>query len=135
MESGAYYAERWDQAVRDLAFREKTKASTYLETYAAVEACISFGKRGDRILYHGDNKGMVDVANRGYSKNRHILALLHRLFHFCAVHGVSVRFVFVTGRSNFLADHLSCGRIQAFLSAAPMTSFRTTPRGTTPLWT
>ena len=132
--SGVFYAAQWNQSVRDMAFRGKTETSTFLEQYAAVEAILSFGVRGDRICYYGDCKPMIAVANKGYSKNPHIMALLGRLFHFCAMEGVSVRFVFVPGKYNVLADHLSRGRIQEFIQTAPKVSYRMTPPGITPLW-
>jgi hypothetical protein len=134
-ETREYYAEPWDETSIVEATRAVTESSSYLELKNKVSAVMTFAKPGDRILVKGDCKPMIEILQSMYTTNRPNLALLRALAVWCALNSVLVRFEFVAGKLNAVADALSRGKFQVFKSLVPsaVPSSRKTPHGVTPL--
>jgi hypothetical protein len=128
-----YYFEAWPLSILALAMRQKMASASFLELFGNVEAVVTLCVRGDRALVKNDCLGMVTVGNSRYSKNPHILSLLHFLDIWCANNGVLVKFVHLSAEENWVADALSRNQFQ--IVAHFLKNFsRTHPNGVTPLW-
>jgi hypothetical protein len=131
--TGEFYAQPWSDEHCTWAMRKQTEAAAYLELLNYAIAVVTFAKPGSRLLVLGDCEPMINIANNAYTTNAANRAVLDSLAVWCARNSVSVRFRFVEGSSNVLADHLSRGKIQAFHDERGQASCRVTPHGFTPL--
>ena len=77
--------------------------------HALVMACVVWGKTWGRksVLAHCDNQAVVEVVNAGYSRDPHLMQLLHSLFFVTAHLEISLRAIHILGRVNVGADALS----------------------------
>jgi len=66
-----------------------------------------------------DNRGLVDVINKGSSKERVVMHLLRCLWLFSAFHEITIRASHVPGVLNTAADMLSRNRAVRFLCDYP----------------
>ena len=88
------------------------------ELTPVVIAAAIFGRqwRGHLIQFSVDNMAVVHILNSTYSKDGHIMHLIHILgtnfdFWFIAKH--------IEGKANHLADDLSCDNLSHFFSQVP----------------
>ena len=79
----AYWAGRWLQA--EWSPEQAKHDITWKELYAVVCAVNTWGHNWARkkILFHCDNNTVVSIWNKGSTRCREIMTLVHRL-HFCA---------------------------------------------------
>ena len=59
------------------------------------------------VLYHCDNKAVMDKVNSGYSRDRNMIHLLHCLF-LISEHHFLVEALYLPEKRNIVADALSC---------------------------
>ncbi|KAJ3560708.1 hypothetical protein NP233_g10660 [Leucocoprinus birnbaumii] len=74
--------------------------------------------RSSRFLVRSDNKGVVAIVNKGWSRSIVSNAVIQSTFSLLAAQGMTLKAVHVTSREN-IADALSRGDIEAFLRGFP----------------
>lgn len=94
---------------------------SYLKLYPIVVAALLWGDMWatKRILFHCDNKGTVDIINKGRSKSHLIMSLMRRLTWCAAKYNFNNDACHVAGVKNHVADALSRLKFQEFRQAAP----------------
>ena len=106
---------------------------TWKELFAIVSAVHVWGSFWSRriILFHCNNKSVVDIWDKGSTRAAHTMALV-RLLYFCAVHHqLNVCVVHVPGVCNDIADALSHFQMDRFWKLAPTANQRP---DSTPAW-
>jgi hypothetical protein len=111
----------WSPAQLESAARTKSVSINFLELLAVVIAVFTFGtdRPGHHINLHCDNLAVVDICNRGYCKNKHLMSLLRLLFFCSARHQFRLLLVHIPGTSNTLADPLSRLQVGLFRERCP----------------
>ena len=121
---GGYFQSRWFSNRWDSEHLSDTDniSMSFLELYPIVVAAILWGHlwKRKRILFHCDNKGTVDIINKGRSKSPRIMSLMRRLTWCAATCNFLFSSVHVPGQHNRLADMLSRSQLQEFRAAAPL---------------
>ena len=90
-------------------------------TPAHTVNCGVLGRQwtGKRVRCHCDNLAVVEVLNRGYSRDRELMHLLRCLFFISEKLRVSVEAVHCPGKYNIKADALSHNDVPCFFLQAP----------------
>ena len=116
---GTYWSGKWLQA-RWTPIQQSMDI-TWKELYAIVTAVHTWGScwQRQKILFHCDNKAVVDIWEKGSTCAPQIMALI-RLLYFCAAnHNINVCIVHVPGIYNDIADSLSRFQMERFRTLAP----------------
>ena len=118
---GAYFGQqhRWTYGEWEKA--EDEYSIEYKELYAIVAACAAWGGNWQRlrVVFHCDNRSVVDAIAAGSSRSPPVMHLLRVLFMLCSLHCFHVTAVHVAGVANPIADALSRLRLQEFRRLAP----------------
>ena len=99
----------------------KSKSINYREMFAVLLAVSTFGHylRNNSALMNIDNKGMQQALQAGKSKDQDIMALIRCIYFYTSINNVYYRTIFLEGKTNIMADHLSRGRIREFRHLCP----------------
>jgi predicted lipid-binding transport protein (Tim44 family) len=73
---------------------------------------------GHSYLVRSDNSGVVQVVNKGRSRNRETNKVIKEIYQLQGRHGIRIVTEYVASRDN-VSDALSRGDIQAFLHGFP----------------
>ena len=94
------------------------------ELYAIVCAVNSWGHlwSKQKILFHCDNKAVVDIWRKGSTRDPETMALVRMLYLRAAQHQVNVVVTHITGINNCIADALSRFQANRFQELAPQES-------------
>ena len=94
---------------------------TRKELIPIILAAAIWGHEWSRktIVTQCDNLAVVEVLNRGYSREPDIMHLMRCLFFFSAHFHFRVIAKHIPGKQNILADALSCDRLSLFHSLHP----------------
>ena len=97
------------------------KSIAWRELYALYVAACTWGERlkGKRILFHCDNSAIVQVLEKGTSKEPQIMNLVRSLFFVAAHNNFEFSAVHIPGKKNEIADALSRGQLTRFRKLAP----------------
>ena len=89
------------------------KNIAFLEFYPIVVALQIFGKRitNRQVIFHCDNKAIVEVINKQRCKDKEIMKLMRHLVLTAMQYNIRFTVMHVPGKQNHLADALS--RLQA----------------------
>ena len=89
------------------------KNIAFLEFYPIVVALQIFGKRitNRQVVFHCDNKAIVEVINKQRCKDKEIMKLMRHLVLTAMQYNIRFTAMHVPGKQNHLADALS--RLQA----------------------
>ena len=69
------------------------------------------------VLFQCENLSLVTVINKGYSKDKTVMHLLHCLWFFVAYFDIVISAAHLPGRANIIADGLSRNNLaQCFLT-------------------
>ena len=92
-------------------------------------ACETWGKHwaGKRILFHCDNKAVIEVWQSGLSRSPQLMALVRALFFVAAKGNFHVLVRHIAGIDNSIADALSCLEIRKFRQLVPQAAREPTP--------
>lgn len=120
--NGAWFSHPWPHSLADCSIEWK-------ELYAIVMACEVWGKQwsGKRLLFHCDNRAVVDVWESGLSRSSSLMCLVRALFFVAARCNFHVLIAHIPGIENSIADSLSRLQLQRFRSLAPMADPLPTP--------
>ena len=121
---GGIFGNSWfyGEFPEDVLKRLTKKASiAFKELYPIVIAAVLFGKSWSRkrIVLHCDNKGVVGIVKKGYSKSEDIMRLMRRLTLVAAYNSFSLTIEHVKGMDNKIADCISRFKFQEFRRLAP----------------
>ena len=118
---GAFWSGRWIQAHWSPA--QVVKPILWKELFAIVNAVNTWGHQWakQKILFHCDNKAVVDIWCKGSTRDTETMALV-RLLYFCAAHyDINVVISHIYGVDNCIADLLSRFQVHRFRVLAPNT--------------
>ena len=121
---GAYWSGHWLQA--RWSSSQQIMDITWKELYAIVLAVHTWGPswKRQKILFHCDNKAVVDIWEKGSTRAPQTMALV-RLLYFCAAHyNINVCIVHVPGVCNDIADSLSRFQMDRFRKLAPQANLQ-----------
>ena len=116
---GAYWSGRWLQSCWTTA--QQHMDITWKELFAIVSAVHTWGSSWSRrrILFHCDNRSVVDIWDKGSTRATHTMALV-RLLYYCAVqHNLNVCVAHIPGVCNDIADALSRFQMNKFWTLTP----------------
>ena len=125
---GAYCDNEWMcKSWKESGIAEYRLNIDYLELYAVAAAVLKWIHKfqNRRIYLFCDNKGARDMINASSAKNKNSMVLIRLMTLKGLQHNVRIFAKYVESGANYLADHLSRGRIQRFLELAPKTVHRT----------
>ena len=116
---GAYWVGKWFNSTWTNCQIQQPIA--WREIVAIVVTCANWGSHWKRknVLFHCDNKTVVDIWQRGSCKSPGIMQLVRHLYFLAAKGNYNVSIAHIPGVNNTLADHLSRFSMQAFHIAAP----------------
>ena len=116
---GAYWDGRWLQS-RWSPLQSKMDI-TWKELFAIVLAVHTWGSfwSWQKILFHCDNRAVIDIWSRGSTCAPHTMALV-RLLYFCASnYNIKVCVIHVPGVCNDIANSLSRFQMERFRKLVP----------------
>ena len=101
------------------------KPIDFIEGDVVVRACLERGDtwRGMLIPFGIDNSAFQASAAKGRSRAPRLNYHLRKLFSEQILKGYILQPYWLSSEDNYLADHLSRGRVQAFLEALPGSGF------------
>ena len=120
--NGAWFSQHWPQQLQ-------CKSIDWKELYAIVMACEVWGQHwgGKRLLFHCDNKPVVQVWESGSSRSSDLMRLVRALFFLAARHNFHVMICHIPGTNNSIADALSRMQLTRFRSLVPEANNHPTP--------
>lgn len=126
---GAYFNGHWFYGSFTAIHIPIRRSIAFKELYAIALAVITWSSSlaNKRILFHCDNKAVVQIINYGASKCSHIMSIMRSLFFTCANHNIEIRAVHIPGIDNNIADSLSRFQILRFRDLAPTADLHQTP--------
>ena len=92
------------------------------ELYTIVIACKIWGKHWSRrriIIFHCNNKRVVDVINSKHYKSPKIMALVHTLTFLTFEYNFYFKAYHIPGTHNSIADRISRFQMEEFRTLAP----------------
>jgi len=116
---GAYWSGRWLQSSWTPA--QQQMDITWKELLAIISGIHAWGSFWSRkkILFHRDNRSVVEIWDKGSTRATHMMALV-QLLYFCAVcHSINVCVGHVLGVCNDIADAFSHFQMDRFQRLAP----------------
>ena len=105
-------AVAWNHAYYRLKFPPcwVGKNIAYLEMWAIIVACKVWGStilKGKKLVVQCDNEAVVEIINRGRSRDIFLQAALQEIVYLAAVHQFELRCVHIMGALNRIPDMLS----------------------------
>ena len=112
--SGHWFSGSWDPVTSSFLIAWK-------ELYAIVLAASTWGQhwRGQCILFHCDNRAVVDIWAKGSSKQPDIMSLVRALYFIVAHLEFHIAIKIVPGCNNSIADALSRFQVDHLRRLAP----------------
>ena len=116
---GIYFKGDWISELWPAQF--KSHSIAWKELFPIYVACQIWAECfvGKKLLFHCDNKAVVDIWSKQTSKCPQIAKLLRKLFFTAAKHNFTVNVSHISGTSNVLADALSRSQVHRFFQLAP----------------
>ena len=116
---GIYFKGDWISEIWPAQF--KSHSIAWKELFPICIACRIWAERfvGKKLLFHCDNKAIVNIWYKHTSKCPEIAQLLRKLFFIAAKLNFTVNISHISGTSNVLADALSRSQVCRFLQLAP----------------
>ena len=104
---GAYWSGRWLQ--RSWSTTQQTRDITWKELFAIVMAVHTWGIywTKQKIVFHCDNQAVVDIWEKGTTRDPYIMALVRLLYFGAAQYNINVCVMHIPGAQNYIADALS----------------------------
>lgn len=120
--AGSWFSQEWPQDLLSMPIEWK-------ELYAIVMVCEAWGRHwaGKRILFHCDNKAVMEVWQSGLSHSTQLMRLVRALFFVAANGNFHVLIRHIAGVDNCIADALSRLQVQKFRQLAPQAAREPTP--------
>ena len=122
---GAYWLCHWLQTCESP--HQQSMDIAWKELYIIVIAVRTWGPywQHQKILFHCDNKAIVDIWEKGSTWAPQIMALVHLLYFSAAHYNISVCIVLVQGVCNDIADSLSHSlQMERFRRLAPQANLQ-----------
>ena len=116
---GAYWNGKWFGGQWDLTL---LTSITWKELYTVVLAASTWGHewRGQSILFHCDNRAVIEIWQKGSCKHQPIMALVRILYIIAALFQFRVLIQHIPGTNNAIADALSRFQVLRFCELAPL---------------
>ena len=104
---GATYGSHWIQGKWPEVWKDKNIA--FLELYPVYLLIYIFGNKilNSRIIFHCDNKAVVDILNATTSKDKDIMSIVRQLVLELLKHNIFLRAQHIPGVNNVLNDLIS----------------------------
>ena len=120
LDTGLFWVETgsWGDGLRySLSIADK-------ELFPIVLAASLWGHQwsAKRVEFRSDNTAVVEVLRSGTSRNSNLMVLLRHLALLAAQHSFAFTARHVPGKSNAIADAISCFEFQRFRQLAPYAS-------------
>ena len=114
---GAYYQGTW--FFHALQPHQQLRAIQWKELFAIVAAALMWehGWQEKRLKFMCNNQAIVLAWQGQRSRDSHIMNLMRTLFMFAAQHHFTMQHL--PGKTNSLADAISCKQFTKFFSLAP----------------
>ena len=120
---GGIFGSEWIVGTWDDHFSEQVKSNsiTFLEFFPIIVSLVVWSKElsGKKILFHCDNRALVDVLNKLSASDKGILRLLRFFVVKCVTYDIEVKAVHVPGKLNVISDALSRGDYKKFRALHP----------------
>ena len=116
---GAFWSGRWIQARWSPA--QAVQSILWKELFAIVNSVNTWGHQWakQKILFHCDNKAVVDIWCKGSTRDPGTMALV-RLLYFCAARcNINIITTHISSSNNCIAVSLSHFQIHRFQALAP----------------
>ena len=112
--NGKWISESWPARFLDRSIQWK-------ELYPIFLSCLIWGNHfsGKRLLFHCDNKTVVDIWQSGTSHCPYIMSLIRKLFHLAATSQYNINIQHIRGIDNTVADCLSRLQLDKFYNLVP----------------
>ncbi|XP_055345768.1 uncharacterized protein LOC129593467 [Paramacrobiotus metropolitanus] len=121
---GRWFCSRWPESVL-----KNNLCIQLLELFPILIACTIWGShfRCRRLIFHCDNRSVVDAWKCLGSKNLTMLHLMRKLLMSAAVENFTVKIEHIDGFDNCIADALSRFQFDRFRSLVPCASLDPDP--------
>jgi len=116
---GAFRQGHWLQA--RWSHQQSSMPIVWKELYAIVCAVHSWGHlwTKQKILFHCDNTSIVDIWQKGSTRDPEIMALVYMLYLRAGHHHINVVITHISGIHNCIADALSRFQTSRFQKLVP----------------
>ena len=116
---GGYFNGSW--FMQTLTASARSFPIAWRELLAVVVALSTWGHRlqGKRVRFYIDNSAIVQVINKGCSRNSDLMTLVRWLFFIAAGHGFEFHAEYLPSTDNAIADALSRADLSRFRRLAP----------------
>ena len=116
---GAYWLPRWFQI--QWSPQQSVCSIEVLELIPAVVAAALYGKywAGKVVQFVIDNHAVVDILERGYSREDHLMHLVRLLVFLASHYNFWFTASHIPGANNTWADAISRNRASVFLGQSP----------------
>ena len=120
--NGHWISQRWPPGYETYSIQWK-------ELFPIYVTCVIWQRQfsGKRLLFHCDNKAVVNIWSADSTRSPVIMSLIRKLFYIAAKNEFTVNVQHIPGTSNLLADSLSRLQVQKFLQLAPAADRQPTP--------
>ena len=124
---GAFWNGKWFNGKWGPESRQRS--INWKELFVILLAAATWGHcwRGRSILFHCDNSAVVDIWNKGSTRQPHIMSLVRSLYFSAAQHEFHVAVQHIPGINNSIADALSRFQEKKFRHLAPHADTVPTP--------
>jgi hypothetical protein len=119
--NGRWMSKQWSEKQLQQAWRIKGLSMVWLELFAIVDACATFGRywRGLRITLQTDSESVVSAWNSQRSSNPELRFLFRKICLFMSVFDFDLQLIHLAGKLNIKADLLSRLQVGKFLKMFP----------------
>lgn len=127
--NGSWTSTPWTKAQLEDAFRFTSLSMVYLELFAIVDACATFGPRWKslRITLQTDSEAVVNAWSSRRAKDCSLRSLFRKICLFMTLYDFDLNIIHIRGKLNIKADLLSRLQVSKFLHQFPEAeSFETT---------
>jgi hypothetical protein len=116
---GEWFSEPWPEDL--MRHTDGNMSMAFMELYPIVVAAILWGNvwKGKRIQFMCDNEAVVNIIQKGRSKETYIMKLMRRLVMCSVQNNFVIYSKHVPGVFNEIADALSRFQFQRFRNLAP----------------
>ena len=126
---GAFFRGGWFKGSWAQVGVNPGNSIAYLEYVPVLLALLVWGTElaNTKIIFHSDNKAVVQIINRQSSRCVHIMKLVRRLTRACLHHNILLKGRYIRGAANIIADSLSRFDMHTFFQEVPTADVQPTP--------
>ncbi|KAL9964369.1 hypothetical protein ACROYT_G028000 [Oculina patagonica] len=132
---GAMFGDSWLCDTFDNVGIPKSRSITFKKLFAITMAITVWATAltSQKIIFHCDDKAVVNVLTSDTSKCRHIVSLIRYLFYICCKFNIVLKAVRIPGIENAPSDALSRLQVARFRDLVPHAKDTPTPVRCLPL--